>query len=91
MTDQADAIRRALDLERRAVDVPLTQIPAYRDWSRQKLRAGESEALIAHLDATSFWATPEEIAQLTDVEFEAMLEDLKESLQKYAAGNSTEF
>jgi hypothetical protein len=61
VTDNREIARRSLDLQARAKDYALTQIPAYREWSRKKLEEGESEAFVAHLDAMSMWLLPEEV------------------------------
>jgi hypothetical protein len=80
MTDDRELARRALDVQARGKDYPLTSIPGYMAWSERKLEEGESDALIAHLDATSMWLLPEEVAKVTEGEFEEMLADLKASL-----------
>jgi hypothetical protein len=41
------------------------------------LAEGESEALIANLDARSMRLLPEELAAVTESDFEEMLSDLK--------------
>jgi hypothetical protein len=41
------------------------------------LAGGESEALIANLDARSMWLLPEELTAVTESDFEEMLSDLK--------------
>ena len=63
-----------------ARDVPLTQIPGYMGWSKQRLHSGESEALIAHLDATCMWGTPDDLAEISESDFQEMLDDLKKEL-----------
>ncbi|MEZ6133820.1 MAG: hypothetical protein R3C53_02810 [Pirellulaceae bacterium] len=74
--DHATA-ERSLDMQSRARDVPLPQIPAYQEWSRRKLNEVVSAALIAHLDATAMWLLPEDIAAVGDDEFDELLSDLE--------------
>ncbi|MFZ6779650.1 hypothetical protein ACO0LD_22700 [Undibacterium sp. Ji83W] len=80
MKSDKEIATQAIDLQRRGRDYALIQIPAYELWSNKKLVEGESEALIAHLDATSMWLLPEEVQSVTESDFEELLSDLKESL-----------
>jgi len=77
MTSDEEIARRSVDRQNRARDVPLIQIPGYMEWSQRKLAEGESEALIAHLDATSIWLLPEEVESTSTGVFDEMLEELK--------------
>jgi hypothetical protein len=72
-----DIARRAIDLQARARDYALVSIPAYQEWSKRKLEEGESPALIANLDARGMWLLPEEVAGVSEADFEEMLADLK--------------
>jgi len=63
--DDREIARRALDFQARARDFRMMELPGYMDWSERKLAAGGAEALIAHLDATSMWLTPEDAEKLT--------------------------
>ena len=78
--DHASIAKRSLDMHNRARDIPLLQIPAYRSWSKRKLDEGVSEAIIAHLDATAMWLLPDDIATVTDADFDDLLEDLEQSV-----------
>jgi hypothetical protein len=60
----------------------LVDLPGYMAWSNRKLDAGESEALIAHLDATGAWLSPSDIHTLDDQFFEDILADLRVALDK---------
>lgn len=80
-TDQEIA-RRALDLQNRAKDVPLMQIPGYMAWSEKKLNEGVSEALIAHLDSMSMWLTPDDLVAVDEATFEDLLEDIASDLEE---------
>ena len=82
MSDDREIARRALDLNARAKDYALVQIPAYRQWSKRKLEEGESEAFIAHLDAMSMWLLPEEVPAVGESEFEELLADVKKAVEK---------
>jgi hypothetical protein len=77
MPDDRDTARRALDMQGRARDVRMMELPCYMVWSKRKMAEGESEALIAHLDATSMWLLPEDAAKITEHDFEDLLDDLK--------------
>ena len=77
MPDDQVIARRALDLQARARDYALVSIPAYQEWSKRKLNEGESPALIANLDARSMWLLPEEVAGVSESDFEELLADLK--------------
>ena len=70
----------AIDAQKGARDYALLEIPAYMPWSERKLLEGESEALIAHLDATSMWLSPEQLQTITESDFEELLSELKETL-----------
>ncbi len=80
MPSDKEIARRSIDLQRRACDVPLTHIPGYVEWSKQQLANGESEALIAHLDATSMWLLPEDVDSVSVDEFDELLDDLKSTV-----------
>jgi hypothetical protein len=73
--------RRSLDMQSRARDVPLLQIPAYAPWSEKKLDDGVSEALIAHLDSMSMWLLPEDISAVGAEEFQDLLSELQDSVE----------
>jgi hypothetical protein len=77
MSDDREIARRSLDLQARARDYRLVDIPGYMHWSQKKLAAGESQALIAHLDATSMWLPPEDIGHVSEQVFDEMLDDLR--------------
>jgi len=81
MSDDREIARRTLDRQARAKDYPLINIPTYREWSKRKLEAGESEAFIAHLDALSIWLLPEEVPDLPESTFEELLADIKETVE----------
>jgi hypothetical protein len=78
-TDKEIAIR-VLDMQNRARDYALAEIPSYRRWSELKLTEGVSEALIANLDAGSMYLLPEEVNSIGDAEFEELLSDLIDSV-----------
>jgi hypothetical protein len=82
MADDRELVQKALERAAREREYPLLQIPAYQAWSKRKLEAGESDALIAHLDATSMCLLPEEVDALTDGDFDEWLEELRSSLEK---------
>lgn len=78
--DDGEVARRSLDRQARARAYRIIDVPGYRAWSSRKLREGESDALIAHLDATSLSLLPEELDGYTEKDFEQMLRDLREEL-----------
>ncbi len=80
MADDKEIARGALDFQARARDYRLLDIPGYLEWSRRLLREGVSEALIAHLDATSMCLLPEELSTVTERFFDAMLDDLRREI-----------
>jgi hypothetical protein len=80
MASDKEIAVRALDMQARARDYALVEIPAYRAWSERKIAEGESPAFIANLDASAMWLLPEDVASVGEAEFEEMLADLKESL-----------
>ena len=81
MSSDEEIARRSLDLQKRARDIPLTQIPGYLEWSKQRLAEGESAALIAHLDATAMWLLPEDVDSVSTDDFDEMLNDLKSTIE----------
>lgn len=58
----------------------MMDLPGYMAWSSRKLTEGESEALIAHLYATSAWLLPEDAARMTEKDYEGMLAELKKDV-----------
>jgi len=81
MADDKEIVRQALDFQGRGRDYRLLDVPGYMEWSRRRLREGVSEALIAHLDATSMCLLPEELSTVSEEIFEEMLGDLKSDIQ----------
>lgn len=59
-------------------DYRLVDLPGYSAWSKRKLAEGESEAYIAHLDATCAWLRPNELTNIREDFFEDLLDDLRE-------------
>jgi hypothetical protein len=82
MSDDREIARRSLDLQARARDFRLLDLPGYMSWSKRVFAGGESEAIIAHLDATQVWLLPEEAARMSEKDYEEMLQDLKAELEK---------
>jgi len=78
MSSDKEIALRSLDMQARARDYSLVEIPLYMNWAERKLAEGESAALIAHLDATSMWLLPEELQALDESDFEELLADLKD-------------
>jgi hypothetical protein len=74
MVDDREIARRVLDNQVRAKDYAMGEVPSYSEWSNRKLVEGESEALIANLDARSMWLLPEEFAAVTEGDFEDNVE-----------------
>jgi len=83
MDDDPEIARRAIDFQARARDYRMIDLPGYMEWSERKLAEGESQALIAHLDATGMCLLPEETAQVTEDVYNEMLEELKDSLARH--------
>jgi len=76
MNDEEIA-RRALAFQKEGRDYRMMDVPGYMEWSQRKLREGESETLIAHLDATSMWLMPSDLSSIGESDFEEMLEELR--------------
>ncbi len=81
MPSDQDVAKRALDLQARGRDFRLLDIPSYVRWSEARLAQGESETLIAHLDATAMFLLPEEVASVPEEDFEELLQDLKNEIE----------
>jgi hypothetical protein len=75
--DERERVRRNLDFEKRARDIPLGTLDKYDEWSAAKLEEGASPALIAHLDAQAIWMLPEEESAVGEDIFDEMMADLK--------------
>jgi hypothetical protein len=82
MPSDKEIARRSLDLQKRARDYSLLEIPGYMEWSEGKLAEGGNEAFLAHLDATSMWLLPEELNSVSTDDFDEMLEDLKTAIDR---------
>ena len=80
MTTDRDIAIRALHFQANSREYPLITLPAYERWSKQKLADGESEALIAHLDAIAVVGLPEEMDRVGPETFEEMLAELKSDI-----------
>lgn len=80
--DDREIAQRAVDFQMRAKDFRLLDIPAYKTWSERKLKEGVSDALIAHLDATSMDLLPEEVAKVDEAIFDDLLAELEADLGK---------
>ena len=83
MPSDEEIARKATDMQKRARDVPLMQIPGYMEWSERKLDARESEALIAHMDAQAMWLLPEAVESVSTDIFDEMLEELKAEIDDF--------
>lgn len=77
MADDKEIARRALDFQARARDYRLMDIPGYMEWSHRRLREGVTEASIAYLDAVSMMLLPEELATVSEQDFEELLKDVE--------------
>jgi hypothetical protein len=86
MTDDREIAKQALDLQSRARDYSLAELPGYSAWSERKLDEGESPALIANLDARSMWLLPEEVGEIGNEDYEEILDDVKETIRKQEEG-----
>jgi hypothetical protein len=86
-TDKEIALQVA-DMKARGRDYGMQQIPGYAEWSERKLQEGESPAFIAHLDAGAMWLMPEELANVTEDEFEELLENIKAEVRKLEGDES---
>jgi hypothetical protein len=82
MPDDRETARHALDLQERSKDYRIVDLPGFMEWSRRALAKGVSDALIAHLDATSLWLLPEEAAKMTETDYDKLLDELKVELKK---------
>jgi hypothetical protein len=80
--DGREIARRAADMQARARDYRLMDLPGYMAWSKRKLEEGESDALITHLDATGAWLLPEEAAAMTEADYDEMLASLKTEFER---------
>lgn len=81
IASEKEIARRSLNLEKQGRNVPLTQIPGYMEWSKQRLADGESAALIAHLDSTAMWLLPEDVDSVATDDFDEMLDELKSTIE----------
>jgi hypothetical protein len=80
MHNDREFVRQSLDVQARARDFRMMDLPGYMEWSERKLAEGESSALIAHFDATQVWLLPRDVAQFTAEDYETLLQDLKDEL-----------
>ena len=81
MPGDKEIARRSVELQRRGRDVPLVNIPGYTEWSKARIAEGVSEALIAHLDATTMWLLPEDVESVSPADFDDMLNDLRSGIE----------
>ena len=75
--DDREIAKRSTEFQARAQEYRLLDIPGYMAWSQRKLKEGVSDALIAHLDATSMDLIPEEVQDVTEEIFDDLLADLQ--------------
>jgi len=81
MNDDRKIGRRSLDLQARAKDFRLMDLPGYMEWSKRKLAEGELPGNIASLDAMSVWLLPEQAAIMNANDYEELLAETKEGLE----------
>lgn len=81
-SNDREIARRSLDLQARARDFRMMDLPGFMDWSERKLAEGECPSLIANLDATRMWMLPEDFGKITGFDFEEMLKELKTEIEK---------
>ena len=82
MLDDREIARRSLDFQAQARDLRMMDLPGYMKWSQRKLAEGESEAYIAHLDATSSCLLPDEASKMSETDYDEILADLKANLDR---------
>ena len=63
-------------------DIRIVDIPGYMEWSNKKIESGGSADLIANLDSTCMWLSPEEINEVTINDFEEMYQELVDELDE---------
>ena len=82
MATDREIAERAMDMQARARDYRLMEIPGYVAWSNKKLDEGESPAFVANLDATNMWLLPEDLNDVGEAEFEELLADVKAACER---------
>lgn len=80
MSNDRESAQRSFDFQSRACEFRMVDLPNYIAWSTRKMAEGESESLIAHLDATAAWLPLADAARMTDKDYDEMLAELKEAL-----------
>src|SRR5262245_32014242 len=75
--DDREVTRPSLDLQGRARDFRLLDLPGFLEWSRRKTAEGQSRVLLARLGATNVWLFPHDVAGINEADYDELLEDLK--------------
>ncbi len=61
-------------------DIRIVDLPGYMNWSNEKLDSGGSADVIADLDSTCIWLSPDEISGITVQDFEEMYQEIIEDI-----------
>ena len=75
--DDREVAKRALAFQHMACDYRMMDIAGYAAWAECKLRDGESDAFIAHLEPMSMCITPADLSDVSVEVFEELLAELK--------------
>ncbi len=81
MNDDKKIATAALDMQARGKDYGLTVIPGFKDWCSKKSLEGGNEAAIDHMLAMSMYLLPEEVASVTEEDFEEIYEDIVDEIE----------
>ncbi|MCI5165721.1 MAG: hypothetical protein D3903_06400 [Candidatus Electrothrix sp. GM3_4] len=80
MSSDEDIARRSIEMQNRAKDYSLCELPGYWEWCKKKQTQGIPQDIIMHLDSMCMWLLPEDAQKINESAYEEFLEDLLEEL-----------
>jgi hypothetical protein len=76
MKDVKEIAKHALEMRTKGKDYSLPQIPGFKEWAEKKSLAGGSEDAIDSMFSLSMYLLPEDLAEVTDDDFEEVYEEI---------------
>ncbi len=76
MQDDKEISMQALDVQSRGKDYSLPEIPGFKVWAEKKSLSGASEDAIDSMFSMAMYLLPEEVAAVTDDDFNELYEEI---------------
>jgi len=79
--DDINKAKLAHEMRTRGKDFAVVTLPGFSEWAQRQSGSGGNEAAIDHMLAMSMFLLPEEVALVTDADFDEIYQDLVEELR----------